>query len=165
VTPSQLAESVQKEIEECAVAAARALGLSHGPVHAEFRINEDGVWPLEVAPRPIGGLCARALRFARDEAAEPISLEELLMRHELSLPGSEWLRERSASGVMMIPVPKSGVLEKVEGEAAAREVRGITGLEITARLHDYIAAWPEGSSYLGFLFARGATAEKVEEAI
>jgi len=165
VTPSRLAESVQKEIEECAVDAARALGLSHGPVHAEFRVSKDGVWPLEVAPRPIGGLCARALRFARDEAAEPISLEELLMRHELSLPGSEWLRERSASGVMMIPVPKSGVLEKVEGEAAAREVRGITGLEITARLHDYIAAWPEGSSYLGFLFARGATAEKVEEAI
>jgi len=60
-----------------------------------------------------------------------------------------------ASGVMMIPVPKSGVLERVEGVDAARSVAGITDVEITARVHDFIAAWPEGSSYLGFLFARG----------
>ena len=64
VTPSRLDESQQHEIERCATEAVRALGLSQGPVHAEFRVNEEGVWPLEVAPRPIGGLCARALRFA-----------------------------------------------------------------------------------------------------
>ena len=63
VTPSRLTEHEQRAIELAATDAIRALGLSHGPVHAEFRINEDGVWPLEVAPRPIGGLCARALRF------------------------------------------------------------------------------------------------------
>jgi hypothetical protein len=134
-------------------------------VHAEFRINEGGVWPLEVAPRPIGGLCARALRFAPDAASQTIGLEELLLRHAVGLPGSDWPREQSASGVMMIPVPRSGVLEKIEGEDVARSVPGITALEITARLHDYIAAWPEGSSYLGFLFATANTAAEVEEAI
>ena len=65
----------------------------------------------------------------------------------------------------MIPVPKSGVLESVIGEDAARAVPGISDLFITARLHDYIAGWPEGSSYLGFLFARGAHPEEVEQAI
>jgi len=165
VTPSRLADSRQREIERCAIDAIRAIGLSQGSVHAEFRVNDDGVWPLEVAPRPIGGLCARALRFAPDATTPSIGLEELLLRHALGLPGSDWPRERSASGVMMIPVPKSGVLEKIGGEAAARNVPGITGIEITARLHDYIAAWPEGSSYLGFLFASGNTAEEVEQAI
>ncbi|HKN77157.1 MAG TPA: ATP-grasp domain-containing protein [Candidatus Acidoferrum sp.] len=165
ITPSRLADVQQREIEHCAVDAVRALGLSQGPVHAEFRVNEDGVWPLEVAPRPIGGLCARALRFAPDAASENIGLEELLLRHALRLAGSDWPREQSASGVMMIPVPKSGVLEKIAGEDAAHKVTGISALEITARLHDYIAAWPEGSSYLGFLFATGRTAEEVEEAI
>ena len=163
----------QKEIENCATAAVRALGLSHGPVHAEFRINEEGVWPLEVAPRPIGGLCARALRFApvgkpkSDQQGEhgSIGLEELLLRHALNLPGNDWPREHKASGVMMIPVPASGTLEKVEGEEVARAILGITDLFITARLHDYIAAWPEGSSYLGFLFARGESAEEVERAL
>jgi formate-dependent phosphoribosylglycinamide formyltransferase (GAR transformylase) len=165
ITPSRLADSRQREIERCAVDAVRALGLSQGPVHAEFRVNDDGIWPLEVAPRPIGGLCARALRFAPGAASPNIGLEELLLRHALGLPGSDWPREQFASGVMMIPVPKSGVLQKIEGAEAAVRVQGITALEITARLHDYIAAWPEGSSYLGFLFAKGNSAEEVEEAI
>jgi biotin carboxylase len=165
IAPSRLTATQQREIERCAVDAVRALGVSQGPVHAEFRINDDGVWPLEVAPRPIGGLCARALRFAPGAASQTIGLEELLLRHALGLPGSDWPREQAASGVMMIPVPKGGILQKIEGEDAARNVPGITALEITARLHDYIAAWPEGSSYLGFLFATGSTAEEVEQAI
>ena len=165
VTPSHLPESAQHAIEKCAREAVRALGLSQGPVHAEFRINEDGVWPLEVAPRPIGGLCARSLRFSFEGESDPIGLEELLLRHAMELPGWNSPRERIASGVMMIPVPKSGVLEAVSGEDVARSIQGITELTITARLHDAIAAWPEGSSYLGFLFARGDTPEKVEQSL
>jgi D-alanine-D-alanine ligase-like ATP-grasp enzyme len=165
VTPSQLPESVQNAVQKCASDAVRALGLSHGPIHAEFRVNEDGVWPLEVAPRPIGGLCARSLRFPLDGESEPIALEELLLRHVLELAGWNSPRERIASGVMMIPVPRSGILEGVSGEEAARSVPGITELTITARLHDTIAAWPEGSSYLGFLFARGSMPENVERAL
>ena len=165
VTPSRLPDAQKQAIEQCAHDAARALGISQGPVHAEFRINEDGVWPLEVAPRPIGGLCARALRFLLGSDKELIGLEELLMRHALEFPGTDSPRESLASGVMMIPVPKSGVLESVIGEDDARAVPCITDLLITARLHDYIAAWPEGSSYLGFLFARGNNAEEVERAI
>ncbi len=165
VTPSRLPESQQRAIEKCALDAVRALGLSHGPVHAEFRINYDGVWPLEVAPRPIGGLCARALRFVFAGESEPIGLEELLLRHALELPGWDSPREQNASGVMMIPVPKSGILEGVAGEEAARATHGITDLSITARLYDPIAAWPDGASYLGFLFARGDTPEIVEQSL
>jgi hypothetical protein len=92
-------------------------------------------------------------------------LEELLVRHALGLEGSDLPREREASGVMMIPVPRSGILEAVEGEAAATAVPGITEIFITARLHDYIAAWPEGSSYLGFIFARGNEPAEVVSAL
>jgi hypothetical protein len=165
VTPSRLAEATQRGIENCARDAVRALGLSHGPIHAEFRVNEHGVWPLEVAPRPIGGLCARSLRFSFDGKTDPIGLEELLVRHSLELSGWNSPRERLASGVMMIPVPRSGILEAVSGEESARSIPGITEVSITARLHDAIAAWPEGSSYVGFLFARGSTPEKVEQAL
>jgi ATP-grasp domain/L-amino acid ligase C-terminal domain 2 len=174
VTPSRLPEAQQREIERSAISVVRALGLAHGPVHAEFRINQQGVWPLEVAARPIGGLCAHALRFANpadvangslQSADTAIGLEELLLRHAAGLPGSEASREAAASGVMMIPVPLSGVLEKIEGQELARATPAISELHITARLHDYIAAWPEGSSYLGFLFARAAHASEVEQAL
>jgi predicted ATP-grasp superfamily ATP-dependent carboligase len=165
VTPSRMAEAERRGLERCAVEAVRALGLSYGPIHAEFRINDEGVWPLEVAPRPIGGLCARALRFQNTNGGELVGLEELLLRHAMDLPGGDWAREPLASGVMMIPVPRSGVLEAVQGEEEARGVAGISDLQITARGHDYIAAWPEGSSYLGFLFARAETPEAVETAL
>jgi len=165
VTPSLLPQSVQCAIEKCARDVVRALGLSHGPIHAEFRINEQGVWPIEAAPRPIGGLCAKSLRFLFNNETEPIGLEELLVLHTLELPGWNSPREGAASGVMMIPVPTSGVLEEVSGEDAARSIPGITEITITARLHDAIEAWPEGSSYMGFLFARGNTPEEVELAL
>jgi hypothetical protein len=165
VTPSQLSPDEQRAIEQSFVTAVRALGLTHGPVHGEFRMNPRGVWPIEVAARPIGGLCARALRFVIPSQGQPIGLEELLLRHALNLPGSDAQREECASGVMMIPVPRSGIFEKVEQEEEARTVPGITSLEITARIHDFIAAWPEGSSYLGFLFARAAEPGQVEHAL
>ena len=165
VTPSRLTETEQELIKRTFVEATRALGLTHGPVHGEFRLNDRGVWPIEVAARPIGGLCARALRFQIEDEHEPIGLEELLLRHALSLPGRDAPRETAASGVLMIPVPTSGILEKVEGAEEARAVAGVTQLEITARWRDYIAAWPEGSSYLGFLFARAETPAEVENAL
>jgi ATP-grasp domain/L-amino acid ligase C-terminal domain 2/ATP-grasp N-terminal domain len=165
VSPSQLPTTSQDAIEHSFLSTVHAMGLTHGPVHAEFRVNDDGIWPLEIAPRPIGGMCARAIRFQPKDGAELMPLEELLLRHALTMPGAEALRERSASGVMMIPVPKSGTFEKLEGEEEARNVPGIVGLEITARLHDYIFAWPEGSSYLGFLFASGDQPREVESSI
>lgn len=165
VTPSRLPAAQQEHVKKSFTDATRALGLTHGPVHGEFRLNERSVWPIEVAARPIGGLCARALRFQLGTESEPIGLEELLLRHALNLSGSDAPRETAASGVLMIPVPKSGILEKVEGAEEARRVPGVTDLEITARWRDYIAAWPEGSSYLGFLFARGETPAEVENAL
>jgi len=161
VTPSRQPKETQRAVEECAARTVGALGLVTGPLHAEFRVNERGPWVLEAAPRPIGGLCARALRFGE----ERMTLEELLIRHALGLGGADVEREKDASGVMMIPVPQSGILEGVEGLNSARETRGVEGLEITARRHDYVAAWPEGSSYLGFIFARVKTAGEVEEAL
>lgn len=161
VTPSRLSREQQDAIARCARDSARALGLIHGPIHAEFRVNDEGVWPLEIAPRPIGGLCARALRFG----PELISLEELLVRHAMGFDGTEVEREVVSSGVMMIPVPANGILERVEGEEEARKVSEIESIEITARLHDKIISWPEGSSYLGFIFARAEDPEKVERAL
>ncbi len=161
VTPTRLPAETHRAIRETALLATAALGLTHGPVHAEFRINSKGVWPLELAPRPIGGLCARALRFGPGK----MSLEELLVRDALGLPGSDAEREETAAGVMMIPVPQSGVLEGVEGLDSARATQWIEDIVITARLRDAIMAWPEGSSYLGFIFARGLSNLAVEAAL
>jgi len=165
VTPSRLSPEQQAAIHRSATEAIRAIGLSHGPLHAEFRINDRGVWPIEIAPRPIGGMCASSLAFVSLRHPDPIGLEELILRHAMGEEISTWQREPAASGVMMIPVPSSGVFEKVDGLGAARRVPNVTGVEITARLRDSILAWPEGSSYLGFIFSKAERAAGAERAL
>ncbi len=162
VTPSRLPEPAQQALADAARRAAEALGLREGPVHAELRLNERGPWLIEVAGRSIGGLCSRTLRFGLGEGA---SLEELILRQALGLGLGEPAREARASGVMMLPIPKAGVLRQVSGLEQARRVPLIEGLEITARMNYPVVPLPEGDSYLGFLVARCEQPGDVEAAL
>jgi formate-dependent phosphoribosylglycinamide formyltransferase (GAR transformylase) len=166
VTPSALAAETQQQIVDAIRSAASAVGLRHGPVHAEVRVNERGVFVLEVAARPIGGLCARALRFEGVGSRHlTISFEELLLRHALGQPVNRWAREPYASGVMMIPIAQRGVLRRVAGLEEARRVPHIEDVRITAKADQVLVPLPEGASYLGFIFSRAAAPGDVERAL
>jgi biotin carboxylase len=159
VTPSRLPETIQSQIAEIAGAAAAALGLREGPIHGELRINERGVWIIELAARSIGGRCSRTLQFAAGS-----SLEELILRQALRLPLPA-LQRADAAGVMMLPIPRAGVLQKVTGEDRARAVPGIEEVTITAGIGQQLVPLPEGTRYLGFVLARGPRPDMVEEAL
>jgi biotin carboxylase len=126
VTPSRLPKSVQEEIKVTATHTLEAIGLKEGPLHAEFRINEKGVWPLEVATRSIGGHCSQALRFETG-----LSLEEVILRHAIGADIATLEREKSASGVMMIPIPRAGILKEVRGLKEAHGVPSIEEIKIS----------------------------------
>jgi len=161
--PSTAAVETQARIIDAVRAACRAFGLYHGPIHAECRVEGGGdpcVYILEVAARPIGGLCSRALRFGGG-----LSLEDVLLRHAISEDVSMHRREEAASGVMMIPIPKRGVYRRVEGVDAARQVDGIEDVRITAKPDTTLVPLPEGRSYLGFIFARAARPDDVDRAL
>lgn len=160
VTPSRLPAATQEAIARMTARSAAALGLREGPVHAELRINDEGVWPIELAGRSIGGLCSTILEFGAG-----MSLEELILRQAVGMELPSVERQGGAVGVMMIPIPKRGVLRCVDGQEEALRVPGITGLEITARINYPILPLPEGASYLGFIFARGERPEEVEAAL
>jgi biotin carboxylase len=164
VAPPRISESLEDSIREGIAAAVRALGLHHGPVHVECRVNDNGVFVLEVAARPIGGLCAQALRFTSGDQ-ESIGLEELLLRHALGEPVEGWRLASGATGVMMIPIPDAGVYRRVEGEEQARHVPHVWDIRITAKPDQSLVPLPEGASYLGFIFARAETSEAVEQAL
>jgi hypothetical protein len=173
VTPSVAPADTQQAIVTAVTRAAAALGLHHGPIHAECRVAPAGsaqghdVFVLEVAARPIGGLCARALRFQSDIGSPPagVSLEHLLLRQAIGDDPTPFRREPAASGVMMIPIPRRGILRGVDGIDAARAVVGIDGLHITAKPDQLLVPLPEGASYLGFVFARAAQPADVDEAL
>ena len=167
LTPSSAPADDQRRIEAAVARAARAIGLSHGPIHAECRLDAATAYVLEVAARPIGGLCSRALRFCNraHPDGELVSLEELLLRHAVGRDVAQLTRESAASGVMMIPIPKRGVFRRAEGVPQAACISGIEDVRITAKPDTSLIPLPEGKSYLGFIFARGATAGAVETAL
>ena len=160
VTPSRQPDAVQAEMADTVQRATRALGLTEGPVHAEVRRNEAGTFMLEVAARSIGGLCARTLRFGMG-----VSLEELILRHAVGLPIQSLRREDRAAGVLMLPIPRPGVLRQVRGQEEARQVPGIEGVVLTVPAGERLVPLPEGDRYLGFVFARGPSAADVERAL
>jgi biotin carboxylase len=160
VTPSRLPTPLQETIVDCTAKTVAALGLREGPIHAELRVNDQGPWVIEVAPRSIGGLCSCTLRFDGGT-----SLEELILRHALGLDVESFEREREASGVMMIPIPQAGVLREVLGQEEARNVPGIEGIRITIPVSQEVVPLPEGTRYLGFIFSRDETPERVEAAL
>lgn len=159
-TPSRHRFELQQSLHDAIQKAVTALGLAHGPVHAEARVNQRGVWVLEVAARPIGGLCARALHFNGG-----VPLEEVILRHALGRPLARLQLDGPASGVMMIPIPRNGIYQGCDGLAAARRTSQVEGVEITALPGQHFRQLPEGGSYLGFIFARSSTPARVESAL
>jgi biotin carboxylase len=160
VTPSRLPAEVQQAVADAAGHAAVALGLREGPVHAELRINDKGPWLVEVAARSIGGLCSKTLRFGTD-----MSLEELILRQALRMEIGSLTSATRAGGVLMIPIPRAGILRAVHGIEAAQAVPLVESVEITARTSYPLLPLPEGDSYLGFVFARGESPAEVEAAL
>ena len=160
ITPSRLSSDLQQNVVACASRTAKALGLREGPVHGEFRVNEQGVWVIEMAGRSIGGRCSRTLDFASG-----MSLEELILRHALRMTLPPLTRQEHPAGVMMLPIPYGGMLREVRGQVEAKAVPGIVELTITAEPGDELVPLPEGTRYLGFLLARGTTPEYVERSL
>jgi biotin carboxylase len=160
IAPSRLDHAAQRELAAATTAVTAAVGLRHGPVHIEFRIDRDGrpVF-LELAARTIGGRCATMLRFAGGA-----SLEELVLRQALGLPFDPTL-EPGAVGVYMMPVERTGTVVAVTGVDAARAVDGIEEVVVEVSAGDHVLALPEGGAYAGFVFARSSGPESVEAAL
>lgn len=158
VTPSRLDPTTLVEVERVVTAAVRALGLGEGPIHAELRLEDNRPVVIELAGRTIGGLCGRALRFGLLGAP----LETLVLRHALGMRKESLRREHSASGVLMIPIPRSGVLRAVDGVETVRDFDHVTSVEVTAPIGTVVAPPPEGDRYLGFVFARADDPGTVE---
>ncbi len=160
VTPSRLSDADQRLLVAATEATCRALGLTHGAVHAELRLHEGVAYPIDVAARSIGGLCSRTLDFGTG-----MSLEELILRHAIGAEVRTYERDAQAAGVMMIPIPRAGTLRAVEVVSAAEAVPLIESVTISTRPGGRVVPLPEGTEYLGFIFARGDQPDEVEGAL
>ena len=159
ITPTSFSEKIQQEIKKTVLESCHAYGLNEGPIHAECRINENGVWILEVAARTIGGMCGRLLSLGTG-----YSLEELVLLHAMGKRIEIKMLE-SAAGVLMIPIPSAGILKRVEGLLEAQRIPFISDLSIEVRDGYELVPLPEGNSYLGFIFSEAPTVKEAEQAL
>ena len=161
VTPSRLDEKTQAECRRVAAAALAAIGISHGPVHVEMKVDGDLVRVIEVAARSIGGLCSRSLNFG----LLGTTLEALILRNAIGMEKPELRREPTASGVLMIPIPRPGTFNGISGLERVREIEHISAIDITATPGSQVQPPPEGDRYLGFVFAKGPDRNGVEASL
>jgi biotin carboxylase len=156
-TPSLETPEVQMEVLDMAERGARALGLRHGPVHAELRLTDNGPRILEIAARPIGGLCGRAHSFCLG-----IDYYEVMISNALGQTVQIPHGDRVPAGVMMLPVPKPGRLSAINGVQEARRVDGVRDVVILARPGDIVRSFPQQGWYIGFILATGASPREVQ---
>ncbi|MFA7592412.1 MAG: ATP-grasp domain-containing protein [Thiohalobacteraceae bacterium] len=159
ITPSRLTPALQARVAERVAAACTAYGLREGPIHAELRVHAGEAWILEVAARTIGGECARLLRLSTGRGLEELVLEQALGRDPVLEPAS------GGAGVLMIPIPRAGILRRVEGLLAAQRVPHIEDVTLNLREGYELIPLPEGSSYFGHIYARAPDAHAAEAAL
>lgn len=160
ITPSRHSESMQQAVHATVAVACHAYGLRQGPVHAELRIDAEGkVWVMEVAARTIGGECARLVELATGQRLETLVLAQAL---GMDIPKRTF---SGGAGVLMIPIPRAGILRRVEGTMDAQAVEGIEELVISVREGHELVPVPDGSSYLGFIYAVAGDAQQAEQAL
>jgi hypothetical protein len=126
-----------------------------------MKVDGDKVRVIEVAARSIGGLCSRSLNFG----LLGTTLETLILRNAIGLEKPELRREASASGVLMVPIPRSGRFVSIDGLDRVRSLEHITAIDITATPGSQVEPPPEGDRYLGFIFARGRERDAVAGAL
>ncbi len=159
ITPSRHSDKLKQSVVETVQRSCHAYGLCEGPIHAECRINADGVWLLELATRTIGGECSQVFEHILHH-----TLEEQVIRNAMrqALTASN---TGDAAGVLMLPVEQGGMLRRVEGVRAATEIEYIEQVIIDVRAGQEMIPWPEGGAYPGFILARAPTPEQVEAAL
>ncbi len=160
VTPSRLPATTLARVVRLTEDAVRAVGLTQGPFHVEIRGDAERVVPIEVHARSIGGLCSRVVRFADGR-----SLEDVILADALGLLGEVPALEARAAGVWMMQSPRRGRFQAMRGVPSALDVAGVEEVIVAARPGQEMEPLPEGFLYTGFIFARAATPDAVENAL
>ena len=160
LTLSRSSQSELDDVESILAEGVTALGLTKGPVHAEFRINSSGIYLLEIAARSIGGQCGSCLSFDNGK-----KLEQVIVEYYLGENAPPYLLDERSFGIMMLQVEKNGVLRSIQGLERAQSQANIDSINITLPIGQVVEALPEARSYLGFIFASSSNIRETEDAL
>lgn len=164
VTPPLLSAERQRLMAGVIAHAVLALGLGHGPVSATCRVNDEGIFVLDVVPWVANGARARALRFV-DDRGSSVSLEELLLRQASGESLDVYAREGRAAGVLWLAAPTAGRLRWLGGIDAALRVQHIDQVIVTAQPGQLIEPSRSARAAAGAIVARAPDTDSAVRAL
>ncbi|MDA9640792.1 ATP-grasp domain-containing protein [Candidatus Actinomarina] len=160
MTPSNLDEAIIDVVKDKIQMACKKMGLTNGPIHAEFKVINNEIFIIEINPRMIGGLCSRCLSFGLFKQ----SLEELILFAFSTGTFKKLELLNKYVGVLMLPVPKTGKFVSINNEEIM-EIENVSAVDITVSKNTYLEMPPSGEKYLGFVFSQGECKSNVMKAL
>ena len=153
--PSRLPNEVQKEIRRVACHAIRAIGVINGPTHTELKVTSSGVKVVEIAARLGGDFITSRL--------VPLSTGvDLIECSHNSMVGEKVelkpIKERGTA--IRFITGQEGVIKSINGLDEARQMPGVTEVEIYNKVGDYVHSTESSSDRIGHVIAVGKDADE-----
>ena len=143
---------------ETAAAAARALGIDHGPTTTQIILGEDGALLAKLSARVGGGhdaeLCRVALGVDANALAVAAALGEDVLPHELAPTA------RVGGACVRFLVAPRGELREVRGLERAAAIEGVRGIRIYRKPGHVFHELRRASDRAGAILATGDTRAK-----
>ncbi|MGW0671407.1 ATP-grasp domain-containing protein [Streptomyces sp. NPDC002746] len=155
--PAELDEASARTVREAAVAAAHALGVTHGIAHTELKLLPDGTTRLiELGARLPGDHIVGLIRQARGIDEARIYVQLALGREPDLTPTSD-----TAAGIRFLTPPRGGVLRSVSGIGDS----GTVALSrLTVEPGDRVRPPGDNDSRVGYVILHAETAAEVNAA-
>ncbi|MFF3159545.1 ATP-grasp domain-containing protein [Streptomyces sp. NPDC057910] len=165
ISTAQLSPAEHRHLEEVAVRLSRALGITDGPANFDLVLGGDGQGRIvEANPRLSGDSIPRL-----HEAALGVNVVGALIALALGEPFDAYLRptRNAHAGVELLgsPLDAEGELVTWEGAPEARNVPGVTGIELYAKPGDLVHPHDQSGHKIGMITAAGPSPAAVSAAL
>ncbi|KJY36227.1 carbamoyl-phosphate synthase large chain [Streptomyces sp. NRRL S-495] len=162
---ARLSQQEHRHLEDIAVRLCAALGIVDGPANFDLVLGEDGQGRIvEANPRLSGDSIPRL-----HEAAYGVNVVGALIALALGEPFDAYLRptRNAHAGVELLgsPLDVEGELATWEGVDEARNVPGVTGIELYAKPGDPVHPHDQSGHKIGMITAAGPSPADVSEAL
>lgn len=151
--PSQLSETIKKQIAEVTIAANKALGIQIGPSHTEIKITKDGPKIVEIGTR-LGGDCITTHLVPLSTG---VNMVECNIRIALGDSPNLELKWNKGAAIRYLQT-KTGVVKDIIGVEEAKAVQQVIQVTIVHGVGKQVNPIKCSGDRVGFVIAEGTSA-------
>ena len=155
--PSRLDMKIKQQIEEVAIAANKAIGITNGPSHTEIIVTNDGPKIVELGAR-LGGDCITTHLVPLSTGVDMVESCIMIALGDKPSITPKWSKGSS----IRYFAQHSGRIKKIVGVDEALKNKGIKQIEFIHNEGETITNIVNSASRLGFIIAQDSDAQTAE---